>query len=618
MPATGGGTAAAGVTLPSLSEIQNWDTSHLVTAARQWGETAGGWEDGFSVAHRAAASPGGTSWKGQAAEAVRARSLEDLYRVRGWADTLDTAARAARAAAIELQSAKEQVLDSVRRAEAAGFDVHDDLSLSTRHGVTAAEYAAKLAEGQSLSAEITARALHLAALDAEVAGRITAAVAPLGEVGFAEAPAQMLDTPLTPHLSPTPEPDGSDGSDGEQESDSTKPKTWQDMLLPEGPAAAEAEDSAPTLQDQLFPQGGAVPAEQAPSNLDQALEATAPGLGAAMEQQRQAALSRVPSVQDLKSDPKVVAAARGILEAQGVAPQDMEAALDRFLEDTHRLSGHMALNPALPSPDHPVPQPAPGFVDGFRDRWFSTEEGLKALFGTGGPKAPGVLESWGNLLAGTAETIANPVGAVKDQVEDFLNAPSTAYYLGEKAFDAGATAVTLPFGGEGAAVRAGLPAEIATAGGAPTALLRGWDPTGHLDWEEFVTRFGTPDTPVWPGNNGFPEGFTPQPVHLPEGTIIDRFGSEYGRFLAPDAAPFTDRALPPESVGADYRRYMVTGKPLPEGWQILQGPVAPWFGQAPSPGAVQYMIVGPDGVRVSVKELVDRGILDEYGPPLGR
>lgn len=85
-----------------------------------------------------------------------------------------------------------------------------------------------------------------------------------------------------------------------------------------------------------------------------------------------------------------------------------------------------------------------------------------------------------------------------------------------------------------------------------------------------------------------------------------------------DGAPFADRALAPESVGAAYNRYMVTGMPLPPGWQIVKGPVQPYYGQTPSPGTVQYMIVGPDGVKVSVKELVDRGILDEYGPRLGR
>jgi hypothetical protein len=63
---------------------------------------------------------------------------------------------------------------------------------------------------------------------------------------------------------------------------------------------------------------------------------------------------------------------------------------------------------------------------------------------------------------------------------------------------------------------------------------------------------------------------------------------------------------------------MVTGEPLPPGWQIVEGPVEPFYGQTPSPGALQYMITVPDGVKVDVGELVDRGILDEYGPRLGR
>ena len=44
----------------------------------------------------------------------------------------------------------------------------------------------------------------------------------------------------------------------------------------------------------------------------------------------------------------------------------------------------------------------------------------------------------------------------------------------------------------------------------------------------------------------------------------------------------------------------------------------PWYGQTPSPGAVQYMIVGPDGLKVDVKRLIDRGIITEHGPVLGQ
>ena len=127
-----------------------------------------------------------------------------------------------------------------------------------------------------------------------------------------------------------------------------------------------------------------------------------------------------------------------------------------------------------------------------------------------------------------------------------------------------------------------------------------------------------PESRSYPLNDGFPPGYVPQLAHLPEGAIIDRFGSEYGRYLAPDGTPFADRALAPESVGGEYNRYMVTGKPLPPGWQVVEGPVQPYYGQTPSPGSLQYMVVGPDGVKVSVKVLVDRGILDEYGPRLGR
>ena len=54
-----------------------------------------------------------------------------------------------------------------------------------------------------------------------------------------------------------------------------------------------------------------------------------------------------------------------------------------------------------------------------------------------------------------------------------------------------------------------------------------------MPWDDFASHFGTPDTRVWPGNDGFPAGDEPRPADLPEGTIIDRFGSDYGRYLAP-------------------------------------------------------------------------------------
>jgi len=340
-----------------------------------------------------------------------------------------------------------------------------------------------------------------------------------------------------------------------------------------------------------------------PRNLDDALD--------------QIAGAPVPAApKSVPMDPKAVedfkAMARPELLRQGLPPEQVEAQLNAVVAKAQQGVGR----PFYRAPEPPK-QPPPGFAEGFADRWYSTEQAIKNLLGQGGPGAPGVLESWGGLLQNTAETVTNPVGTAVGEIQNAVNSPSPAYYLGEKSVDAGAAAVTLPWGGEGAAIRGGLPVKTIAEGGAPEALVRGWNPTGGMAWDEFGPRFGTPESRIWPDNNGFPPGYEPQPAQLPAGTIIDRFGHEGGRYLAPDGTPFADRALTPETVVSEYHRYSVTGQPLPDGWQIVEGPVEPWYGQTPSPGTVQYMIVGPQGVRVSVEELVDRGILTEHGPVLG-
>ena len=106
-------------------------------------------------------------------------------------------------------------------------------------------------------------------------------------------------------------------------------------------------------------------------------------------------------------------------------------------------------------------------------------------------------------------------GGRGDQERPVIALP--AYYLGEKTFDVGSTAAALSFGGEGAAVRAGLPVRTIAEGGAPEGLVRGWHPTGGMPWEEFGPQFGTPGSRIWPENNGFPAGYEPQPAQLPRG-----------------------------------------------------------------------------------------------------
>jgi Tuberculosis necrotizing toxin len=322
--------------------------------------------------------------------------------------------------------------------------------------------------------------------------------------------------------------------------------------------------------------------------------------------------AQTPAALDPENVETFKAMARHVLEAQGLPADEVESRLTAMVGQAQQGVGR----PSYRAPDPPR-QPPPGFGEGFADRWFSTEQAIKNLLGQGGPGAPGVAESWAGLVQGTAETVVNPAGAAVEEIKNAVNSPSPAYYLGEKTVDAGATAVTLPWGGEGAAVRAGLPVRTLVEGGAPEALVRGWNPTGAVHPQDFATQFGVPGARIWPENNGFPANYQPVPAQLPAGTIIDRFGSETGNYLAPDLTPFAERALAPESVVSNYHRYEVTGEPLPPGWQIVSGPVEPWYGQTPSPTTVQYMIVGPDGVKVSVDALKKAGVLVDYGPVLG-
>lgn len=66
------------------------------------------------------------------------------------------------------------------------------------------------------------------------------------------------------------------------------------------------------------------------------------------------------------------------------------------------------------------------------------------------------------------------------------------------------------------------------------------------------------------------------------GTILDRFGSEYGTFVSAAGAAYGQRSLPPSNLDAapgatypyNYHVYTVS-KPL----VVVAGPIAPAFGQ---------------------------------------
>ena len=135
----------------------------------------------------------------------------------------------------------------------------------------------------------------------------------------------------------------------------------------------------------------------------------------------------------------------------------------------------------------------------------------------------------------------------------------------------------------------------------PIALIvRGYRRLAGLSESQFLDTYWDPAANGGQGGWRYPpdNGFlilSGHPVEFPftirPGQEVDRFGSEYGSFLAPLDTPYADRALPPQSLDdfdpaytCNYHLYRVL-KPF----EAEAGPIAPGFGQ---PGlGLQYQLV---------------------------
>jgi Tuberculosis necrotizing toxin len=153
-----------------------------------------------------------------------------------------------------------------------------------------------------------------------------------------------------------------------------------------------------------------------------------------------------------------------------------------------------------------------------------------------------------------------------------------------------------------------MPADATThPGRTADELAEGHDPLGgehERDWDRrFLVRPATEDANAeyaWPPGELFPEGGCAdgEPIVLPEGTLIDRFGTPEGRVFSADGTPFACRSLPPDHLAAGYHRYRVTVD-LPV-WRTLS---APWFGQPG--GGERYRAVYPAADLIALGYLVE-------------
>ncbi|WP_230587792.1 WXG100 family type VII secretion target [Mycobacterium avium] len=383
-----------------------------------------------------------SDWQGEAGEAFRA----DLGKARrdieaDGQESRQVAAAVSRAES-DVRACKRELDDIERSADANGWTITPDWRIDvgdTWIGRDPIEFAA---QQQLLQDQLITLKVHAHSADAELATAIRSAVGevPLNAAGPTSGTASQGQ--------PNPAQGG-------------KPRSLQDMLLPAGPAdpapgngqtsgatnpPGGLGDKAPSLQDLLLPTGKPPASGQG----DPPQPGSLPDLLSRLHQPAPGAPPPQLKPADVESFKTM---ARQSMVRDGVPPNQIEARLDDIVGRTQQWIDNGMPNYVPPEPKAPPP---PGFAEGFADRWFATEQQIHNLLGVGGPGAPGVLQSWEQMLRSSVETAQNPAGAAIGEVKNAIEAPSPAYYFGAKASDAATTLPGMLFGGEGAAVEAGL------------------------------------------------------------------------------------------------------------------------------------------------------------------
>ncbi|CRZ16942.1 hypothetical protein [Mycolicibacterium neworleansense] len=109
------------------SKIENWDTSYLDTAATEWRQAATRSEGAFAQHRTNIASPGGTTWEGDAKDAALDRVTADCVVVGNQSTVLREAADIAENGRRDVTTARSEVVTAIKAAEDAGFNVDEDL-----------------------------------------------------------------------------------------------------------------------------------------------------------------------------------------------------------------------------------------------------------------------------------------------------------------------------------------------------------------------------------------------------------------------------------------------------------------------------------------------------------
>jgi uncharacterized protein YukE len=382
-----------------------------------------------------------SDWQGEAGDAFRADLGQTRHDIETDGQESRQVATAVSAAETDVRACRSQ-LDSIQHAvDANHWAITSDWQIDVGNTLKGPNSGALAVELPLLQGQLDLVKAHAHNTDHELAMAVRAAVgqAPAG----AGAPAP---------------PDAPKPQAGEP------PKSFKDMLLlagpgnggsgaggaPKGPPvpAGAVGGKPPSLADMMLGRGQ--PADQKPP------PGSLPDLLSRLPQPGVPGGAPAPQLKPADVD-SFKAMARQTMINDGVPPDQIEGRLNDIVGRTQQWMDNGMPNYVPPEPPKP---PQPGFGDGVGDTWFGFNDAVHKLTGQEGFGPMG--QEWGGMakgLAGKAEEylLQGPVAPINDLTHEFKSfMDNPAYYAGEKTADGAIALPGMLFGGEGAAVEAGL------------------------------------------------------------------------------------------------------------------------------------------------------------------
>ncbi|OBA98281.1 hypothetical protein A5666_22840 [Mycolicibacterium fortuitum] len=476
--------AAAAAPLHTKSEIENWDTSYLDTAATSWRQAATASEDAFDQHRQNIAAPGGTTWEGGAKDAALDRVTNDIGVVGRQSGVLREAATLAENGAFDIKSAKDKAVEAITAAVDDGFTVGEDLSVTDSREYDINTVADRNRAAAEHAEDIRWAAQQLVQADQLVGNRLEAKAADLEGIRFEGegegdqrggngAHIDLVDNKVKY------------GSEGKDQAGEKKPEVPAQAPGQIGPFAVPKSVEDTAKKDGLKPGEKPATTGDVGGDLGDLLGTSDPATAGAEPKPATAAQISPQQVEQFKTQ------ARNLLRQQGVPAEQIESRVNAMVADAQRANTTLADSAAhTPAKPETTPGPAPAdtrswgeklgdkfndFVNEAHDQFYnridSTVETLQNLTGLGGEGHPGVRESWQQLGEAALQQhkddplhLRSPIGplgpwgAVNDVIHDIPEMiDNPGKYAGDKAFDATAMAVTMPLGGEGALGRALFP-----------------------------------------------------------------------------------------------------------------------------------------------------------------